>query len=76
MKTNIPILGEIFRADANNLNDYEMKSRKCDMSKHLQQLENLSKKMQNSLECANSVIEGQIDDIVGSYNYIKILKDV
>ena len=32
--------------------------------------------MQNLLECANSVIEGQIDDIAGSYNHIKKLKDV
>ena len=46
------------------------------MSKHLKQLDNLSKKMQNLLECANSVIEDQIEDIVGSYNHIKKLKDV
>ena len=32
--------------------------------------------MQNLLECANSVIEDQIEDIVGSYNHIKKLKDV
>ena len=46
------------------------------MSKHLQQLDNLSKKMQNLLECSNSVIEDQVEDIVGSYNHIKKLKDV
>ena len=32
--------------------------------------------MQNLLECANSVIEDQIEYIVGSYNHIKKLKDV
>ena len=32
--------------------------------------------MQNLLECANSVIEDQIEDIVGSCNHIKKLKDV
>ena len=32
--------------------------------------------MQNLLECANSVIVGQIHDIVGSYNHIKKLKNV
>ena len=46
------------------------------MSKHLQQLDNLSKKMQNLLECANSVVEDQIEDIVGSNNHIKKLKDI
>ena len=46
------------------------------MSKHLQQLDNLSQKMQNLLKCANSVIKDQIEDIVGSYNPIKKLKDV
>ena len=46
------------------------------MPKHLQQLDNISQKMQNLLECANSVIEDQIEDIVGSYNHIKKLKDV
>ena len=32
--------------------------------------------IQNLLECANSVIEDQIEDIVRSYNHIKKLKDV
>ena len=58
------------------MTDDGIKIRKDDMSKHLQQLDNLSKKMQNLLECANSVIEDQIKDIVGSYNHIKKLKDV
>ena len=31
--------------------------------------------IQNLLECANSVIEDQIEDIVRSYNHIKKLKD-
>ena len=75
VKTSISYLEEIFRVDAKNLNDDEIKSRKDDISKHLQKLENLSKKMQNLLECANSVTEDQIDDIVGSYNHIIKLKD-
>ena len=58
------------------MTDDGIKIRKDDMSKHLQQLDNLSKKMQNLLECSNSVIEDQIKDIVGSYNHIKKLKDV
>ena len=65
VKTSISYLQEIFRVDANNLNDDEIKSRKDDMSKDLQQLDSLSKKIQNFLECANSVIEGQIDDTAG-----------
>ena len=65
VKTSISYLQEIFRVDANNLNDDEIKSRKDDMSKNLQQLDSLSKKIQNFLECANSVIEGQIDDTAG-----------
>ena len=32
--------------------------------------------MQNLLECANSVFEHQIEDIVRSYNHIKKFKDV
>ena len=32
------------------------------------------KKIQKLLECANSVIEDQIEDIVGSYNHIKKIK--
>ena len=76
VKTSISYLQEIFKVDISNINDDEIKSRKDDMSKHLQQLDNLSKKMQNLLECSNSVIEDQIKDIVGSYNHIKKLKDV
>ena len=52
------------------------KSKVEKMSKYLQQLDNLSKKMQNLLECPNSGIEDQIEDIVESYNHIKKLKDV
>ena len=48
------------------MTDDGIKIRKDDMSKHLQQLDNLSKKMQNLLECGNPVIEEQIEDIVGS----------
>ena len=62
--------------DISKLNEDEIKSRKDDMSKNFHQLENLSKKMHKLLECANSVIEGQIEDIVRSYNHIKKLKDV
>ena len=76
VKTSISYLQEIFKVDVSNINDDEIKSRKDDMPKHLQQLDNLSKKMENLLECANSVIEDQIEDIVGSYNHIKKLKDV
>ena len=52
------------------------KSKVEKMSKYLQQLDNLSKKMQNLLECPNSGIEDQIEDIVESYNHIKKLKNV
>ena len=76
VKTSISYLQEIFKVDVSNIDDDEIKSRKDDMPKHLQQLDNLSKKMENLLECANSVIEDQIEDIVGSYNHIKKLKDV
>ena len=76
VKTNISYLQEIFKVDIGNINDDEIKSRKDDMSKHLQQLDNLSKKMQNLLECTNSVIEDQFKDIVGTYSHIKKLKDV
>ena len=62
--------------DISKLNEDEIKSRNGDMSKNLHQLENLSKKMHKLLECANSVIEGQIEDIIRSYNHIKKLKDV
>ena len=76
VKTSISYLQEIFKVDVSNINDDEIKSRKDDMSKHLQQLNKLSKKMQNLPECANSGIEDQIEDIVGSYNHIKKLKNV
>ena len=76
VKTSISYLQDILKVDVSNINDDEIKSRKDDMPKHLQQLDNLSKKMQNLLECSNSVIEDQIEDIVGSYNHIKKLKDV
>ena len=66
MKTSISYLQEMFKVNVSNSNDDEIKSRKDDMSEHLQLLDNLSKKMQNLLECANSVIEDQIEDIVGS----------
>ena len=66
VKTSISYLQEIFKVDVSNINDDEIKSRKDGMSKHLQLLDNLSTKMQNLLEYANSVIEDQIEDIVGS----------
>ena len=56
VKTIISYLEEIFRVDIRNLNDDKIKNTKSDISKHLQQLESLSKKIQNLLECANSVI--------------------
>ena len=56
VKTIISYLEEIFRVDLSNLNDDKIKNTKSDISKHLQQLESLSKKIQNLLECANSVI--------------------
>ena len=56
VKTIISYLEEIFRVDISNLNDDKIKNTKSDISKHLQQLESLSKKIQNLLECANSVI--------------------
>ena len=76
VKTSISYLQEVFKVDISNINDDKIKSRKDDMSKHLQQLDELPKKMQDLLECANSVTEDQIEDIVGSYNHIKKLKDV
>ena len=76
VKSSISYFQEIFKVDIGNINDDEIKSRKDDMSKHLQQLDNLSKKMQNLLECTNSVIEDQFKDIVGTYSHIKKLKDV
>ena len=76
VKTSISYFQEIFKVDIGNINDDEIKSRKDDMSKHLQQLDNLSKKMQNLLECTISVIEDQFKDIVGTYSHIKKLKDV
>ena len=76
VKTSISYLEEIFKVDISNINDDEIKSRKDDMPKHIQQLDNLSQKMKNLLECANSVIEDQIEDIAGSYNHIKKLQDV
>ena len=76
VKTSISYLEEIFKVDVSNINDDEIKIRKEDMSKHLQQLDNLSKKMQNLLECTNSVTKDQVEDIVGSYNHIKKLKHV
>ena len=56
VKTIISYSEEIFRVDISNLNGDKIKNRKSDMCKHLQELESLSKKMQNLLECANSVI--------------------
>ena len=76
VKSSISYFQEIFKVDIGNINDDEIKSRKDDMSKHLQQLDNLSKKTQNLLECTNSVIEDQFKDIVGTYSHIKKLKDV
>ena len=76
VKTSISYLEEIFKVDISNINDDEIKSRKYDMPKHLQQLDNLLQKMHNLVECANSVIGDQIEDTVGSYQYIKKLKDV
>ena len=44
VKTSISYLEEVFRKDTSIPNDDEIKSRKDDMSEHLQQLENLPKK--------------------------------
>ena len=66
VKTGISYLEEIFKVDIRNISDDEIKSRKDDKSQPLQQLDNLSKKMQSLLERVNSVIEDNIEDIVGS----------
>ena len=66
VKTGISYLEEIFKVDIRNISDDEIKSRKDDKSQPLQQLDNLSKKMQSLLERVNSVIEDKIEDIVGS----------
>ena len=66
VKTGISYLEEIFKVDISNISDDEIKSRKDDKSQPLQQLDNLSKKMQSLLERVNSVIEDKIEDIVGS----------
>ena len=76
VKTSVSYLEEIFRVAISNPNDDEVKSRKDGMSKHLQQSENLSKKVHNLLECFNSVTKNKIEGIARSYNYIKKLKDV
>ena len=76
VKTSISYFQEIFKVDIGNINDDEIKSWKDDISKHLQQLDNLSKKTQNLLECTISVIEDQFKDIVGTYSHIKKLKDL
>ena len=44
VKTSISYLEEIFIVDASYLNDDEIKIRKDDMSTHLQQQKNLSKR--------------------------------
>ena len=44
VETNIFCLQKIVKVDANNVNDEDIKSRKDDMSKHLQQLDNLPKR--------------------------------
>ena len=66
VKTSISSLQAMFKVDISKINDDEIQIRKDDMSKHLQQLDNLPKKMHNLLECANSLIEDEIEDIVGS----------
>ena len=76
VKTSISYLEKIFKVDISNISGDKIKSRKDDMPKHLQQLDNLSQKMQNLLEFANSVTEDQVEDIGRSYNHIKKLKDV
>ena len=53
VKTSISYLEEILKVDVSNISDNEIKSRTDYMSKHLQQLDNLSKKMQNLFECAD-----------------------
>ena len=40
VKTSISYLEEIFKVDMSNINDDEIKSRKDEMPKHLQQLDN------------------------------------
>ena len=74
VKNSISYLEEIFKVDISNINDDSIKSKKDDMPKHLQQLDNQSQKI--LFECQNSVIEDQIKDIARSNNHIKKLKDV
>ena len=53
VKTSISYLEEILKVDVSNISDNKIKSRKDDMLKHLEQLDNLSKKMQNLLGYAD-----------------------
>ena len=45
VKTSISYLEEIFKVDISNIDDDKIKSRKDEIPKHFQQLDNLSQKM-------------------------------
>ena len=77
VKTSMTYLEEVFGVDIdNNMNDDEITSRKSDLPKEMKKVENLSKMLHNLLECSNSVVENQIDEMVERYNNINRMEDV
>ena len=76
VKTSMTHLKEVFGVDLDEMNDGEITSRKNDLPKEINKVENLSKKVHNLLECSNPVIENQIDEIVEMYKNINKMKNV
>ena len=76
VKTSMTHLKEVFGVDLDEMNDDEITSRKNDLPKEINKVENLSKKVHNLLECSNPVIENQIDEIVEMYKNINKMKNV
>ena len=68
-------LEKVFGVDVNEMNDDEIATKKNDFPKEINKMESLSKKFHNLLECSNSVIENQVDEILEGYKNINRMKD-
>ena len=76
VKTSMAYLEEVFGADLDEMNDEEIASRNNDLPKEISKMESISEKLHNLLECSNSVIDNQVDEIVETYKNINRMKDV
>ena len=75
VKTTIRNLQSTLKTDAKYLSVNEVSERKTGLLRPIERTENLSKMVHNLVECLNSVAKDEVDEIMGNYSNISLLKE-